>query len=177
MKRRKPKAAARNADRSREAFELRKRGLTFEQIGDRLGISRQAAHQMVTKRLDECIAQTKSDAKQVVEMELHRLDAMIAALWDEATTNPPADTSEGVASAMYESRHDAIDRVLKLMERRAKYLGLDAANRTELTGADGGPIAIEDARTKLRAKLARLDVTGGAGVVPAEPDGTGTTGS
>ena len=37
----------------------------------------------------------------------------------------------------------AIDRVLRIMERRAKLLGLDAAAKTEHTGKEGGPIRYE----------------------------------
>jgi hypothetical protein len=37
----------------------------------------------------------------------------------------------------------AIDRALRVMERRAKLLGLDAPTRQEVTGAEGGALRIE----------------------------------
>ncbi len=37
----------------------------------------------------------------------------------------------------------AIDRALRIMERRARLLGLDAATKTEHTGKEGGPIRYE----------------------------------
>jgi hypothetical protein len=42
--------------------------------------------------------------------------------------------------------------------------------RTELSGPDGGPIAIDDVKATLDSKLARLATRGGAGRVPGEPD-------
>jgi hypothetical protein len=39
----------------------------------------------------------------------------------------------------------AIDRILRIMERRAKLWGLDTPVRNEHTGKDGGPIAFKGA--------------------------------
>ena len=50
-----------------------------------------------------------------VSMELARLDEMQAAIWDEAVTNK--DTK-------------AIDTILKIMNQRAKYLGLEKITPT-----------------------------------------------
>ena len=148
------KTKSNGTDRRRQAFELRKRGLSFDEIGDRLGITRQSAHALVTNMLTEMAEQTKTDVKAVLEMELARLDTMIAALWTMAETGDL----------------EAIDRAVKLMERRAKYLGLDAANRTEISGPDGTAIAIET----LRAKLDRIPVSVPADSAPGEPDPTGS---
>ncbi|MEW1719761.1 hypothetical protein [Streptomyces sp. NPDC093109] len=37
----------------------------------------------------------------------------------------------------------AIDRALRIMERRARLLGLDRPAKTEITGAAGGPLQVE----------------------------------
>ena len=56
-------------------------------------------------------------------IEEERLDALLLQWWGAA-------------------QHDlhAFDRVLRLLERRAKLLGLDAAQKLEHSGKDGGPI-------------------------------------
>ncbi|MFF3493709.1 hypothetical protein ACFYWS_20420 [Streptomyces sp. NPDC002795] len=44
--------------------------------------------------------------------------------------------------AVKDNHLPAIDRALRIMERRARLLGLDQPGRTELTGAGGAPIEI-----------------------------------
>lgn len=99
-------AAARQAD----ALRLRKEGRTFEEIGAALGISRQAAHKAVSSALK---AVTREPALELQALELERLDALTAAVW-------PAASSGDLP---------AVDRVLRLMERRAKLCALDGAHR------------------------------------------------
>jgi orotate phosphoribosyltransferase-like protein len=42
-----------NLERRKQAREMRRQGMTFQQIGDRLGVSHQAAWQLVNGRLGE----------------------------------------------------------------------------------------------------------------------------
>jgi len=64
---------------------------------------------------------------------VERLDQMLLALGPMLRTNQ----REGRMANL-----GAIDRALKIMERRAKLLGLDAPVRQEVTGADGGALEI-----------------------------------
>lgn len=96
-----------------QALELRKAGATYETIATRLSVTKAAAFKMVTTLLAETAAQP---AAEVRELEIHRLDAMILGLWRAATAG---DVS-------------AIDRVLKIMDRRAAYLGLDAPKQVRV---------------------------------------------
>jgi DNA-binding CsgD family transcriptional regulator len=50
----------------------------------------------------------------------------------------------------------AINALARIEERRAKLLGLDAPTKTEVSGADGGPLQVADARNALLAKLSSL---------------------
>jgi hypothetical protein len=103
----KQQAAAKSKDR--EALELRKAGATYQQIADKLGISLSGAGVCVSRAMDALRLEVKEAAQQVLELELDRLDHMLLGLWDKARRGDTA----------------AIDRVLKIQERRAKYLGLD----------------------------------------------------
>jgi len=105
------KRRVRATERQTEAMELRKGGATYDQIGRALGITRQGAHKLVQGGMKRLIAQTTEDAIVVREMELQRLDAMLLGLWPSA--------KRGDAKA--------VDRVLRIMERRARYLGIDEA--------------------------------------------------
>lgn len=90
------------------AFELRKVGASYELIAEKLnyasGKSAEAAIRRVLKNKYE-----PDDVEDVVMMELARLDALQLIAWRRA--------KEGDLSAL--------DRILKIMERRSQYLGLD----------------------------------------------------
>jgi hypothetical protein len=105
----KQQAQARAKDK--EALELRKAGATYQQIADKLGISLSGAGVCVSRAMDALRLEVKEAAEQVLELELDRLDSMLLGLWDKARRGDTA----------------AIDRVLKIQDRRAKYLGLDQA--------------------------------------------------
>lgn len=121
-------------------LDLRKQGLSYYQIAQRFGVSETAVSHTVKGALAELIEISKEDAEEVRQLELERLDEMLQGIWNRATTGDVA----------------AVDRVVKLMERRAKYSGLDAPTRGEITGKDGGPIEITDPRELLIGKLAEL---------------------
>lgn len=117
---------ARSVERRSIAFEMRKKGATYREIGEKLGISTMAACNHVRAVLTELEEQTKEDARDLVKMELYRLDQMLLGLFEKAIAG----------------KETAVDRVLKIMERRARLIGLDAPKRQEVTGADGGEIQI-----------------------------------
>lgn len=94
------------AERRAQALELRKAGATYEQIGAKLGITNQAAHRLVSRGL---AALGKEAAEDVLALELSRLDGLLMAMWPQARRG----------------NHGAVDRVLRIMERRARLLGLD----------------------------------------------------
>jgi hypothetical protein len=96
----------RKAERRGEALELRKAGASFPSIGKALGITQQAAGKLIRVTLSRIVGEP---AEQVRGLELSRLDRAHAALW--------AQVCRG--------HLPAVDRLLKIMERRAKLLGLD----------------------------------------------------
>lgn len=111
------------------ALDLRRAGWSFERIGEKLGITRQAAHKLVTGAMESARAQIAASTDELRMEEVSRLDGLLEKLWPKARK---ADAQ-------------AVDRVLKIMERRAKLLGLDAPIRTALQGGgeDAPPIVSE----------------------------------
>jgi hypothetical protein len=102
-------------ERQRQAVELRKAGVSFVQIAERLGYAdHSGAYRAVTAALKKTL---KEPAEAVREMELARLDAMILGVWPRARSGDDA----------------AIRSMLRIMERRAAYLGLDAPVKREIT--------------------------------------------
>lgn len=115
----------RGRERELKALEMRKAGATFEQIGNALGITPQGAHRAVKRALRRIIEKSDEAAEEIRRLELERLDAMLLALWPQAKRG----------------NLGAVDRILRIMERRAKLLGLDAPKAVDIT-TDGGPIVI-----------------------------------
>lgn len=112
------------AERRVEALKLRQAGASYREIGRTLGIDAMTAHSDVKAAVAELNEQQNELAIEVRRLELERLDRMQLALWKQAM-----DGNQG-----------AHDRVLRIMERRAKLLGLDAPTRAELTGKDASPL-------------------------------------
>jgi hypothetical protein len=101
-------------ERRTQALRYRKAGLSYEQIGAQMSITRQAAYQLVRKSLDSMQAE---NVESLRTLENERLDDMLRAIYATATKG---DTG-------------AIDRILRIMERRAKLWGLDAPVKQDVT--------------------------------------------
>ena len=120
------KAAEKGAilERQLQALDLRKAGFTYRAIGDRLGVDYTTAYKDVQSELKRLSALALDSAGELRQMELERLDMLTKGLESMAAVGKP----------------DAVSAYLRVMERRAKLLGLDAPVRQEVTGADGGAI-------------------------------------
>jgi hypothetical protein len=130
----------RTMDRAAKALEMKRDGATYDAIGKKLGITRQAAWKLIQNRFADIRKQTEESAEDVRDQQLMRLDGFLFALRGKVKRGDPR----------------AIDSALRIEDRRAKLLGLDAPSRTEVSGPDGGAIEIEDARGQLAEALARL---------------------
>lgn len=111
--------------RKDDAIEKRLEGKSYAQIGEELGISRQAAHQLVMSAIDEEREQRAEKVEQLIAVSNMRLGKLMATYFTVAQGGDLA----------------AFGAVMKLEERFAKLNGLDAASRTEITGANGAPLA------------------------------------
>lgn len=101
--------------------ELRRSGKSYDEIAHQVGISKSQAHRHVESALAEAREAIDADAVELKAQELDRLNAMLSGLWTEARRG----------------NHGAVDRVLKIMERRAKLLGLDAPLKVAKTNGAG----------------------------------------
>ena len=117
-------ATVKSAERRAEALAYRRQGYTYDEIGEAMDCSKQNAHKLVHRALSEMLWE---NVDQVRTLELARLDAMLAGLW------PGAIAGDG----------HAVDGVLKLMDRRARYLGIDAPVKITRTDAEGRPVPDE----------------------------------
>jgi hypothetical protein len=104
-------AAVSRTDEIMKALDLRKRGLTYEEIANQTGVTPNTAFNRVKQGIQLVSKTMLEDAEEVRGMEMMRLDGMLEQAWK---------IMESGATLL------AIDRILKIMERRAKLIGLDA---------------------------------------------------
>ena len=108
-------------ERRKKAVDFRRMGKTYRQIAAVLGISKGSVHKTVTKALTELKADISADAKLLQTQELDRLDHLQFASWTQAMKGDP----------------QAGAQILRVMERRAKILGIDQPDKHALTNPDG----------------------------------------
>jgi DNA-binding CsgD family transcriptional regulator len=126
---------AATAERDNTVWQLRLQGFTLRQIGARLGLSHETIRLILERGRAELIY-PKIEEQRATELE--RLDEMLHRAWSimdrehalvshgrliaDENGLPLPDTGPILA---------AMDRVLRISERRAKLLGLDAATKVE----------------------------------------------
>lgn len=130
-------AAARRA----EALRLRAAGKTYAEIACALCINESSAWRLVQREFDRLNADTRETAEQIRQVECARLDALHAALWPTAKTG----------------NTQAIFAVLKVMDRRAKLLGLDSPAKVDFGDSGRTGIAAMIALAQNPEKYAACD--------------------
>lgn len=110
------------AERDAQACRMRRDGATYQEIADRLGFAdRSSARRVVERGLRETVAEPAGELRT---LELARLDRA------QATVAPLMDHPEP------EIRLKAVDRAVRISERRCRLLGLDAPVRAEVFTID-----------------------------------------
>lgn len=133
--------------REAEWLQLRRDGKSYEQIASGAGVTAQRVHQVVQRARKRAVVEISADMRKD---EVARLDM----LWIEAVRQLRMDhvlvqhgkiiegvTDEGAKLA-------ALDRCIRIMERRAKTLGLDEPTKVRVE-----TITTDD----LDAKIAQLE--------------------
>lgn len=94
------------AEKRKKALDLRRAGWSFDDIAAEVGYSgKGAAHTAVRKGISDIV---RESAQELIELELSRLDDMFAGFYEQARNGDLF----------------AVDRALKIMDQRAKFLGL-----------------------------------------------------
>jgi AraC-like DNA-binding protein len=89
-----------------QVVQLRLSGHSYDEIAQYLGLSKRRVQRIIERELSRSF---REPTELLLQMELDRLDALQRAYWDAAIAG------DG----------EAADRVLRIMDRRARYLGLD----------------------------------------------------
>lgn len=122
-----------------EAAAMRNKGATFKEIGEHFGVVVSAAYNMVTRAwADLPIAETV----ELVATELAKLDLLEARYYEIMEKHHAYISASGKVAVGFDGEvieddgpvMAAMAGLLKVSDRRAKLLGLNAPTRTELTG-------------------------------------------
>lgn len=99
------------ADKAYRAYQLHRSGMDWEEVAEKIGYASVMSAQVEVRQYITRAAVQMDNAKkeEVLHLELSRLDALQSAVWDDAMGG---DTK-------------AVDSVLKIINTRAKLLGLD----------------------------------------------------
>lgn len=132
----------RAAQRERISVEMREKGHTFAEIAKKLGYANEAgARKAVYRSLEDYRAATRESVEVAVQLELNRLDGMTWALNQrEDKDNPRVVLAQ-----------------LRIMERRAKLLGLDATRRSSDFESAGWAVPTESAAEVSRRLIERIE--------------------
>jgi hypothetical protein len=105
--------AVKAIDKQLEALRMRMAGKSYFDIAEALGYAGwSGAHKAVSAGLKKTL---QEPADEVRRLEIERLDNLLESIWQ------------------YRMKPDYLDRILKIMERRAKLLGLDAPTKQDVT--------------------------------------------
>lgn len=133
------------ADEQAKCFELKRRGYSVRRIADETGIARSTVQDRLDAAYKEMVFPL---ADEVRLLELERLDAWLVRLEDQMTNGEAPERVVPVA--------------IRVSERRAKLLGLDAPERQEMTvaqlGSDDASVldVLARARQAADARIAAL---------------------
>lgn len=121
-----------NTMRRSAAMELRAQGYSYRQIAEKLNYySEKEAREAVLRGLDRLVIEP---GKDILGIELLRLDMLMSAVM-------PTAMREGDRNQL-----KAVDRVLKIMQQRSSYLGLNAPKQTDIR------VRVEDEVRQLATK-------------------------
>lgn len=98
---------------TKRCLELRLAGATYEDIGEVVGRHKANVYRRIKKAIQEI---PKSEVEELRALELERLSRVQRSVWRQAL----------------EGHMGAVDRVIKISERRSRLLGLDAPQRVDL---------------------------------------------
>lgn len=121
-------------DRERQVLELRRTGATWDAIAQVVGYASPASAYKAYQRAMTRTLQQPAD--ELREAEIDRLDRLMRAYWQEAIGSRD---ERGVVTA---GNIRAADFILRVIDRRAKLLGLDAPQKiqAEVVNYDGHAI-------------------------------------
>ena len=143
-------AKAKASEHRAKAMEMRKLGMTYAEIGNKLGISRQACHKHVKKLMDEQNEHAKDQAKEYRTLNLMRLEGILVKTYLQAVN--------GSMQAVKESRMLIKDiSTLTGAEMPTKTAQTTADGEKDITPADYSQLSVAELDKRIAELQAKMD--------------------
>lgn len=150
-------------ERDHRAAEMRSLGYTYGQIGEALGVSRQAAHQAVQRAIKEIPTEGAEAVRQVELLKIDRLERYYHTVLGRThvrvgNTGKVVKDDDGAVILDEAPRMEAAAGILKCQAQRARLLGLNApvVSKSELMIYD----VDRDSAQIIEAQMMALKVMG-----------------
>jgi predicted transcriptional regulator len=127
-------------ERRAEAYRLRKTGLSYAKIGERLGVSKQAVCDYLKEARAEMRAEMSGAIKDLAQAKLDALELIHDVKQRHYSLLDSDDPRTAKAAA---------DVLLKASDQESKLLGLFAPTKIEAAGEGGGPIQAQTTKVNL----------------------------
>lgn len=160
------------AERDAQCARLRQRGMTWRQVGEEVGLHESSARQAAGRAMKAAVQEAGDELRQ---LELARLDSLWGRMADilekdhvTVSQGRVVRDAEGNTIPDFNPKMQAADRMLRIMDRRAKLMGLDAAVRADLRVSNGVDRSIEQFAEEFGimaelAAAAEAEAVGGGG--------------
>lgn len=162
------------AERDLRMFQMRKTGMSTQEIARKFGVSTKAVNYAIQRQLARLNKEALLAYPEVLRMELERLDTLQQAVWP--MTQHRKVTAPDGSEVIVEPDLRAVQQALSIMDRRAKLLGMEAVNinindmseaplRATLADAADRPAAANEFDPETEARRL-IELMGQAGVLP-----------
>lgn len=127
----------------RKVTKLVVMGQTYDSIAEKLGISTKEAYDYTKEAIKNWTQELALSAEEARELEIKRLDAMIAMLMPRAFPHPIISEETGLPIRDAKGKEILTDPditscklILEIVERKSRFMGLDAADKLKEKMAD-----------------------------------------
>jgi hypothetical protein len=131
------------------------RPMTYRAIGEKFGVNESSAYQMVQRAIADI---PRESTEELIQLELMKLDRIESKAADIMEKYHPFVSQKGEVFNVEDEMPviQAMNTLLKIADRRARLLGLNAPTRTELTSTVSVTVEDRSAQAK-RVVLAVLN--------------------
>lgn len=122
--------------RDKRIVELRMAGATYQEIAEAVGFTEgHGAYDAWRRIMKQTRTSLQESAAEAMALEADRIDRLFRVAWTRAIGSPARKQEDGTVIPAVPPSKQWMDRAVKLMQRRAELLGLDAPKKTIIGGS------------------------------------------
>ena len=122
------------AENMEKVWKFRSKGYSYREIAKEIGVSHVTVGSYIKQVFGELAEQRKELAEEFVEGEMAITDTLLKELLSHLTKERTIHNEDGEDTVIKEIDTRVSDSIIRTLDRRAKYLGLNAPEKKEITG-------------------------------------------